>query len=116
VHRARFASIQGVEKDPEARTMIRGFLFAFALFFLTAPVFGQVDEVSKQLGLGKQSFLSNSKIASGLREALQVGADNAVKLTGRPDGYFGNEALSAPTCSASLNPEAILELLRKLCR
>jgi hypothetical protein len=73
--------------------MIRGFLFAFALFFLTAPVFGQVDEVSKQLGLGKQSFLSNSKIASGLREALQVGADNAVKLTGRPDGYFGNEAI-----------------------
>src|SRR5580704_11425878 len=34
-----------------------------------------------------------SQIASGLKEALQAGATNAVKLTGRPDGYFGNEAI-----------------------
>jgi len=39
------------------------------------------------------SALSDSKIASGLKEALQVGATNAVKLTGRTDGYFGNAAI-----------------------
>src|SRR5262249_38681406 len=26
-------------------------------------------------------------------EALQIGADNAVKLTGKTDGYFGNQAI-----------------------
>lgn len=39
------------------------------------------------------SGLSDSKIASGLKEALKVGADNTVKLTGQRDGYFGNEAI-----------------------
>ena len=37
--------------------------------------------------------LSDTKIASGLKEALQVGATNAVKQTGRTDGYFGNAAI-----------------------
>lgn len=40
--------------------------------------------------------LSDAKISSGLKEALQVGADNAVKLTGRQDGYFKNAAIKIP--------------------
>jgi Protein of unknown function (DUF4197) len=40
-----------------------------------------------------QAGLSDTKIASGLKEALRVGAQNAVKLTGRSNGYFGNEAI-----------------------
>jgi hypothetical protein len=49
--------------------------------------------VAKGLGLKNQSELSNSQVASGLKEALQVGAENAVKLTGKTDGYFGNQAI-----------------------
>ncbi|MGH9681521.1 MAG: DUF4197 domain-containing protein [Candidatus Acidiferrales bacterium] len=37
--------------------------------------------------------MSDSKVASGLKEALRVGAENAVKLTGRRNGYFGNDAI-----------------------
>jgi hypothetical protein len=55
--------------------------------------FAQLDQVTKGLGLSKQSELSDSKVASGLKEALQTGADNAVKLTGKTDGYFGNQAI-----------------------
>lgn len=33
------------------------------------------------------------KVAAGLKEALEVGAKNAVNLTGRVDGYFKNEAI-----------------------
>lgn len=40
-----------------------------------------------------QAGLSNTQIASGLKEALRVGAENAVKLTGRPNGYFGDQAI-----------------------
>ena len=54
--------------------------------------FGQLGELGKRLGLG-QSQLSDSKLTSGLKEALRVGTDKTVKLTGRTDGYFGNAAI-----------------------
>lgn len=62
---------------------------------LSAPTgaFAQLDQVAKNLGLSNQGELSDSKVASGLKEALQVGAENAVKLTGKTDGYFGNQAI-----------------------
>lgn len=37
--------------------------------------------------------LSDDKIVSGLKEALQVGTGNAVKLTGVADGFFKNAAI-----------------------
>jgi hypothetical protein len=40
-----------------------------------------------------QSGTAESKIALGLREALRVGAENAVMRTGRLDGFFANEAI-----------------------
>jgi Protein of unknown function (DUF4197) len=53
----------------------------------------QFDQIFKKLSLGKKTELSDTKIASGLKEALRVGTDNAVRSTGRPDGYFGNAAI-----------------------
>src|SRR5512135_3077248 len=74
-------------------TIVRGLLLGSILLVLTTPSFSQTDEISKRLGLGNSSGLSDSKVASGLKEALRIGAENAVKLTGRRDGYFGNEAI-----------------------
>ncbi|MGH9838371.1 MAG: DUF4197 domain-containing protein [Blastocatellia bacterium] len=37
--------------------------------------------------------LSDSKIIAGLKEALEIGAGNAVNLTGRIDGFFKNAAI-----------------------
>ncbi len=37
--------------------------------------------------------LSNEKIISGLKEALEVGTENTVQLTGSTDGYLKNEAI-----------------------
>jgi hypothetical protein len=66
-----------------------------ALLFLSTSAisFAQLDQVTKGLGLGSRSELSDSKVASGLKEALKIGAENAVKFTGKTDGYFGNEAI-----------------------
>jgi len=55
--------------------------------------FAQSDGIAKRFGLENHSALTDSKIASGLREALQVGANDAVKLTRKRDGYFGNDAI-----------------------
>ena len=73
--------------------IIRGFVVSSICFFLATVSFAQVGDISKRLGLGNQSELSESKVASGLKEALQVGAENAVKLIGKQDGYFGNDAI-----------------------
>ena len=53
----------------------------------------QVEQLGKALGLGSKTQLGDAKIASGLKEALKVGAENAVKLTGKTDGYYRNEAI-----------------------
>lgn len=73
--------------------MLRVFLLAGFLLFSSCSAFAQFDQVTKELGLGGPSSLSDSKVASGLKEALQVGAENAVKSTGKTDGYFGNQAI-----------------------
>ncbi len=39
------------------------------------------------------SGLDDVKIGQGLKEALRVGTENAVSLTGRVDGYFKNAAI-----------------------
>jgi transposase-like protein len=46
-----------------------------------------------QMVLAQARGLGDATIASGLKEALQVGTQNAVSLTGRPDGYFQNAAI-----------------------
>jgi len=65
---------------------------AVALLCSTASQ-AQVGDLGKRLGLGRSSQLSDEKVSSGLKEALQVGTGNAVKLTGKPDGYFKNEVI-----------------------
>lgn len=39
------------------------------------------------------SALTDEKMAAGLKEALNVGIENAVKLVGVEDGYFKNDAI-----------------------
>jgi Protein of unknown function (DUF4197) len=63
------------------------------LMFVTAPAWAQLDSILKGLGLGQSGALSDAKIGMGLKEALQVATDNSVTLTGKVDGYFGNQAI-----------------------
>ena len=70
----------------------RSFVFSLFLLCVATPSFSQVDDIYRRLELGSQT-LSDTKISSGLKEALQVGTDNAVRLTGQRDGYFRNEAI-----------------------
>ena len=72
---------------------IRALALAAIIVVSTAPDSAQLEQVFKKLGLGKRNELSDEKITSGLKEALRVGTDNAVRSTGRPNGYFGNEAI-----------------------
>src|SRR3972149_484337 len=68
-------------------------VLAAALLF-AAPAGAQLEQVYKKLG--EKDELSQEKIASGLKEALQVGTENAVRSTGRLDGYVGNPKIKIP--------------------
>jgi len=77
--------------------MKRLYAILFILLLGTAVSPAQLEDCSKRLGMDKTSSkstnLPDAKLASGLKEALQVGTANAVKSTGRVDGYFGNAAI-----------------------
>ena len=64
-----------------------------ALVLVLVPGYGQLDSVLSKLSGTNKARLSEGKIASGLKEALQVGTSNAVQSTGRPNGYFSNPAI-----------------------
>ena len=67
-------------------------IVAMGLIFSAHTAHAQLDELAQRAGLSG-SGLSESKVASGLKEALRVGTTKAVQITGKPDGYFGNEAI-----------------------
>jgi len=74
--------------------MVRALTTVVTIVLLTVlPASAQIDKFMKGLGIGEKSGLSDAKIGSGLKEALQIGAENAVNLTGRKDGYFMNQAI-----------------------
>ncbi len=56
----------------------------------------QFEGFLEQFGMGKPSGLSESKMVSGLKEALQIGTEKTVQLTGQLNGYLENDAIKIP--------------------
>ena len=80
--------------------MIPQFMGILLIVFIPQGAFAQFDffeDLTKkgmeQLGKAGSSGLTNEKIISGLKEALEVGTENTVNLTGNVDGYLKNEAI-----------------------
>jgi hypothetical protein len=73
--------------------MIRPLIVAVFVILFSVPAHAQIDEIEKRLDVNSASGLSETKVASGLKQALQVGSENAVKIVGKPNGYFENEAI-----------------------
>ena len=74
--------------------MIRTIIVSMFILFTAFPASAQLDKILKSVGGGeKGGGLSDAKIGSGLKEALQVSTGNAVNLTGKTDGYFLNQAI-----------------------
>ena len=76
--------------------MRRIVLLLSALVLLSAPASAQLDQILKEVETYSKSgagVSGDAKIGAALKQALQVGTENAVKLTGKTDGYFGNRAI-----------------------
>jgi uncharacterized protein DUF4197 len=68
-------------------------LLAAMALLAARPASAQLDRIFRGFGGEPPGGLSDVKIGSGLKEALQVGTENAVSLTGKTDGYFMNQAI-----------------------
>ena len=71
---------------------------ACELLLVCLPALAQIDQLWKKAETASGSelsglSLSNTKIGDGLKEALTKSTGSAVASTGRPDGYFKNEAI-----------------------
>ncbi len=75
------------------------------------PAIADYQDVLKsaqQMAGANASSQQNSQIADGLKEALQVGTDNAVKSVSRPDGYFKNPEIKILLPQYVKNAEPVL--------
>jgi Protein of unknown function (DUF4197) len=81
------------------------FLCSLAVLMLTLVLAEGVAEGQSELGdilkgvqkmLGSQGELSENKITAGLKEALQIGTGNAVKIVSKTGGYYYNPNIKIP--------------------
>ncbi|MBA3612152.1 MAG: DUF4197 family protein [Nitrospirales bacterium] len=71
-------------------------IMSFLLLLLPQIASAHFDDFMKEidkLSLPGAKTLRDDKIISGLKEALNVGTENTVKLTGNTDGFLKNEAI-----------------------
>jgi RNA binding exosome subunit len=75
--------------------MRKTFYFILVIFLCspTSTHAGLLDNVMKGIGTSSQGVTDDSTIASGLKEALSIGTENAVNNVSRVDGYFGNQMI-----------------------
>jgi len=70
------------------------FMVMFLLVcFSTASYAGLFDTIKERVGLFQKPGLDDNTIISGLKEALSIGTENAVKSVSQVDGYFANEII-----------------------
>lgn len=83
----------------------------FILFLTSLSYAGLFDDIFKGIGLSSWQEPDNDTVISGLKEALSIGTENAVKEVSQMDGYLSNEAIKI------LIPEKIqkvADVLRKI--
>lgn len=69
------------------------FIPFFLVVFITLSYAGLLEDVMKSIGRPTRGESDDKTIVSGLKEALSIGTEKAVKNVSRADGYFGNQVI-----------------------
>ncbi|MGD2186673.1 MAG: DUF4197 domain-containing protein [Desulfobacterales bacterium] len=75
-------------------TLLIAIMLAHASLGLTANLKGLLDNAKK--AFSGDSSITNDEMIQGLKEALEIGTQNAVAMVSRPDGYFKNPDIKIP--------------------
>lgn len=85
------------------------------LIFSLGMTFGsqaQIRMIVKKIhGAGSTAGYTEQEAAAGIREALEVGIDTAVKLVNKPNGFFNNAEIKIPFPDEVKNVESKLRSL-----
>ena len=82
-----------------------------AAIVLPVPVYAGLSDFLKGLGKNIQApSLSQDKISQGLKEALRIGAKNAVGTVSKTNGYLGNPVIRIPLPQSLRKAEKIARL------
>src|SRR5512140_1124739 len=73
--------------------MKRTSLLILILVLSSIPAYAGLADMMKGFGGAQKGGPDESTTASGLKEALTISAENAVKNVSRVDGYFGDQAI-----------------------
>ncbi|HKI47875.1 MAG TPA: DUF4197 domain-containing protein, partial [Desulfobacteria bacterium] len=82
-------------KKPMLVVLILPMLLIFQGLAVSAADWGELLNTVKQV-TGQSEGLSTGEIVDGLKEALEVGTDNAVKAVGKTGGYTDNPNIKIP--------------------
>ena len=82
------------------KSTLRQFTLLMALTLLCVPI-GQTADLNSFFDRVKKSFsgdgsITNDEMIQGLKEALQVGTQNAVNTVSKVDGYYKNSDIKIP--------------------
>jgi Protein of unknown function (DUF4197) len=96
--------------------MLRILMLVAVLLIAVNPALAQFDINKALKGLSGVtasggSGLSDAKIGSGLQEALKIGTENAVDITGQTDGFFKNQLIKILMPKTLQNMEKPLRLV-----
>jgi hypothetical protein len=93
--------------------MLRTVVSVAVLLIAGNPAWAQFDINKALQGLSgvTGSGLSDAKIGSGLQEALKIGTQNAVDITGQTDGFFKNQLIKILMPKTLQNMEKPLRLV-----
>jgi Protein of unknown function (DUF4197) len=96
--------------------MLRILVSLAVLLIAVNPAWAQFDINKALKGLSGVtgsggSGLSDAKIGSGLQEALKIGTENAVDITGQTDGFFKNQLIKIVMPKTLQNMEKPLRLV-----
>jgi hypothetical protein len=67
--------------------------FLIVMFFTTMPSAGLIDDILKAVNSSSKKGPDNTTVISGLKEALSIGTEKAVKNVSQIDVYFANEMI-----------------------
>ena len=93
-----------------------GIIMIIALCLVSVPLsyagWGDfLKDFQKTLGKStKSGALSQDKIGNGLKEALRIGAENAVKKVSIPDGYYDNPEIRISLPDSILKVEKVIRI------
>lgn len=85
---------QGITFNGESKMRKLFIIIIFILMYVTSISYaGFLDNIIKGIGISQGQSLDDGTIISGLKEALSVGTDKAVKEVSQVDGYLANQAI-----------------------